>query len=178
VLTLNLSRIRTAHERFEQVYEPDVFSGPDAQAQDAYVVIQPARLAMDVHKDQKRFRLVGRVSTRLELACSRCLEPFEWPVDATFDLQYQPREQYAEHQEREIRVDDFSVAFYDNETIDLGQLMDEQFHLSLPMKPLCMDDCRGLCPLCGTNLNRSTCECRPDWNDPRLAALRALRRES
>jgi len=178
VLTLNLSRIRTAHERFEQVYEPEAFTGPDARAQESYAVVQPVRLVMDIYKDQERFRLAGRVSTRLELACSRCLEPFDWPVDAAFDLQYQPKARYEEHQEREIREDDFSAAFYENETIDLGQLMAEQFHLALPMKPLCTDDCRGLCPQCGTNLNRSTCDCRRDWDDPRLAALRALRRDS
>ncbi|MGE0704216.1 MAG: DUF177 domain-containing protein [Vicinamibacterales bacterium] len=178
MLTLNLSRIRTAHERFEQSYAPEVFTGTDAPSQDLYTIVQPVRLVVDVSKDQERFRLVGRVATRLELVCSRCLEPFDWPVDAAFDLQYQPKEKYAEHQEREIRDDDFAAAYYENETIDLGQLMAEQFHLSVPMKPLCTDDCRGLCPQCGTNLNRGTCDCRPDWDDPRLAALRALRRES
>jgi uncharacterized protein len=42
------------------------------------------------------------------------------------------------------------------------------------MKPLCRDDCKGLCPQCGTNLNRETCTCSPKWEDPRLAALRGL----
>jgi uncharacterized protein len=53
--------------------------------------------------------------------------------------------------------------------------MHEQFVLSLPMKPLCGDGCQGLCPVCGTNLNRGTCDCKPVWEDPRLAALRELR---
>ena len=39
--------------------------------------------------------------------------------------------------------------------------MHEQFVLTLPMKPLCSDDCKGLCPVCGTNLNRGTCDCKP-----------------
>jgi uncharacterized protein len=173
VLTLNLSRIRTPRERFEHVYEPDAF--PE---QDLYTVVGPVRLAMDIHKDQERFRLVGTMDTTLELPCSRCVEPFTWPVHADFDLQYQPKAAYAEHEEREIREDDFSAAYYENEVIDLGQLMAEQFHLSLPMKPLCSDDCRGLCPQCGTNLNRGTCDCRDDWDDPRLAALRSLKRGS
>jgi uncharacterized protein len=53
--------------------------------------------------------------------------------------------------------------------------MQEQFYLSLPMKPLCSEDCQGLCPVCGTNLNRDTCDCRRDWDDPRFAALKNLR---
>jgi len=95
-----------------------------------------------------------------------------------FDLRYQP---HAEHQrpgEREVEADDMDTAFYENDEIDLGQLMQEQFYLALPMKPLCKDDCKGLCPNCGTNLNKATCDCTTHWEDPRLAALRALKKES
>ena len=74
----------------------------------------------------------------------------------------------------EIQDDDLSTAFYEHDTIDLGQLMSEQFYLALPMKPLCKDACRGLCAQCGTNLNRETCGCSPAWDDPRFAALKAL----
>ena len=56
--------------------------------------------------------------------------------------------------------------------------MREQFYLSLPMKPLCREDCQGLCPACGTNLNRGLCTCKRDWDDPRMAALRNLKAES
>jgi uncharacterized protein len=99
-------------------------------------------------------------------------------VDAAFDLQYEPRKASEEHVEREIGDADFSVAYYDDQTIDLGQLIAEQLHLSLPMKPLCGADCRGICPQCGLNLNRGTCDCQRDWDDPRFAALRTLKRES
>lgn len=174
MLTLNLGRIRAAHERFEEVYEPDALGGDP----DTYRVVAPVRLVMDVYKDQERFRLVGGVKTTLELACGRCLDPFTLPVDAAFDLQYQPVATYSEHEERELGDDDFSAAYYENESIDLGQLMAEQFQLALPMKPLCGEDCQGLCALCGTNLNRGTCDCQREWDDPRLAALRALKRES
>jgi uncharacterized protein len=53
--------------------------------------------------------------------------------------------------------------------------MREQFYLALPMKPLCRADCKGLCPMCGTNLNRGTCDCKREWKDPRLSALKELR---
>jgi uncharacterized protein len=56
--------------------------------------------------------------------------------------------------------------------------MREQFYLALPMKPLCRDDCQGLCPTCGINWNKGTCDCTNQWEDPRLAALKALRRDS
>ena len=56
--------------------------------------------------------------------------------------------------------------------IDLGEVMREQFYLALPMKPLCREDCQGLCPVCGINRNRETCTCQAEWVDPRLEAVR------
>jgi uncharacterized protein len=170
---LNVGRIRAARERVERVYEPGAF----AAEPEAYQEIAPVALQFDIFKDQARFRLVGTVSTTLQLACSRCLEPFEWPVNATFDLQYRPRTDADVHtrREREVETEDFADALYEDDTVDLGELMTEQFLLSIPMKPLCQEACRGLCPQCGTNLNRATCTCVNDWVDPRLAALKALK---
>ena len=169
MLALNLSKIRTAHEQFEQVYQPGSLGRTDD-----YQIVAPVRLAFDIHKDKEQFRLEGRVQTTLELPCGRCLDGFELPVDASFDLRYQPHAENTGEGEREIEEDDLTTAFYEHEQIDLGQLMQEQFYLSLPMKPLCSDDCKGLCPACGTNLNREPCNCRRDWDDPRFAALKNL----
>ena len=173
MLLLNLATIRTPHERFDQVYSPTVFAGVDDRA--AFVVTEPVTLGFDLFKDKDRFRLSGRIQTTLEMPCSRCLESFSWPVDETFDLRFQPRTTETAETEREIEEDDFSTAFYDDDTIDLGELMREQFYLSMPMKPLCTDACRGLCAQCGTNLNRTPCDCARGWEDPRFAALKALR---
>ena len=170
MLALNLSKIRTAHEQFEQVYQPGTLPRTDD-----YQVLAPVTLVFDIHKEKEHFRLVGRVQTTLELECGRCLEPFTSPVDAQFDLRYHPHVENTGEGERAIEEDDLTTAFYEHDEIDLGQLMQEQFYLSLPMKPLCSVDCRGLCPVCGTNLNRGTCSCDRRWEDPRLAALKSLR---
>jgi DUF177 domain-containing protein len=170
MLSLDLNKIRTAQERFERVYQPDQLPG-----EQDFRVVAPVSLAFDIFKDKQMFRLVGTVATSLELLCSRCLEPFTMTVDQPFDLRYQPHAHNTGEGEREIEEDDLTTAFYDDDVIDLGQLMREQFYLALPMKPLCSDACKGLCPSCGTNLNRDTCTCERTWDDPRLAALRALR---
>jgi len=170
-MRLDLGKIRTAHERYEKVYPPDAFA-PD---QDGFRIVAPVSLAFDIDKDKQQFHLVGTVKTTLELTCGRCLEPFTLPVAAEFDLRYQPHALNAGEGEREIEEDDLTTAFYENDEIDLGQLMREQFYLALPMKPLCSDACHGLCPQCGTNLNRGTCECKTGWEDPRFAALKKLK---
>ena len=170
-MLLNLRKIRTAHERYEKVYAPEAF----ANDRDSFRVVEPVSLSFDIFKDKAQFRLAGGVRTTLELSCSRCLEGFTLPLEALFDLRYQPHAANTGEGEREIEEDDLTTAFYEDETIDLGQVMREQFYLALPMKPLCREDCRGLCPDCGTNLNRETCGCTREWEDPRLAVLKTLR---
>ena len=175
-MLLDLSRIRTPHEHFEQVYPAEAF----AADREDFRVAAPVSLAFDIFKDKAQYRLVGRTQTSLELPCSRCLESITVAVDAPFDLRYQPHAPAAtaglgKDDEREIEEDDFGTAFYEHDQIDLGQLMREQFYLAVPMKPLCDSACRGLCPACGTNLNRGTCECKRDWDDPRFAVLNTLR---
>lgn len=168
-MILDLSHIRQPETEVSRRYEPQAFAG----RANPFQVVAPVVLAMRVFKDHERFRLVGTVSTELELACSRCLEPFRFPVNAAFDLRYLPQSENT-GDEREIEEDDLTDAFYRDEAIDLGQLMDEQFYLALPMKPLCRDACKGLCPNCGVNLNETTCDCEVRWEDPRLAGLKAL----
>ena len=82
MLSLNLAKIRRAQERFEQAYEAKVFS----TEQDSFRVAAPVMLAFDIYKDKDQFRLAGNVQTTLELSCGRCLEPFSWPIDSSFDL--------------------------------------------------------------------------------------------
>ena len=141
MLLLNLNTIRTAQDRIEQVYRPDQF-----EADEDFRVVAPVSLAFDIFKGNQQFRLAGRVQTILELPCSRCLEPFTAPVDQEFDLRYQPHTVNSGEGEREIEEDDLTTAFYENDEIDLGHLMREQFYLALPMKPLCGDACRGFVP--------------------------------
>jgi uncharacterized protein len=173
-MRLDLSQVRTEREHYEKVYDPGMFSAD----REAFQVVAPVALAFDILKDKDQFHLTGTVRTMLELPCSRCLEPFTSPVDAGFDLRYQPHALNTGSDEREIEEDDLSTAFYENDSIDLGQLLREQFYLALPMKPLCRDGCAGLCPVCGMNLNRGACGCRREWEDPRLAVLKALNQKA
>ena len=132
-------------------------------------------VALEIEPDDREVWVHGRLAATMPQTCSRCLEPFEIPVDSAFELRYVPEVAGAAgSEEREVAEDDLTTAYYKNETLDLGELMHEQFVLALPMKPLCSETCKGLCPGCGTNLNKGTCDCKPSWNDPRLVALQGL----
>jgi uncharacterized protein len=170
-MQLDLARIHGPRSRVDRRYEASAFL---AWHED-FRVVDRVELGMDIAKADSRFELAGRLTAVLELSCSRCLEPLRWPVDATFRLRYQPSSfDVAVEGDRAVDEDDFEVAFYEGDTIDLGQLMREQFYLALPMKPLCRDECRGLCPVCGANRNTTTCACDAAWGDPRLAGLKDL----
>jgi len=172
-MLLDLSHIRQAETEVKRRLTPEDFAARDH----AFRVVSPAELAMTVHKDSDRFRLVGTLETAIELGCSRCLEPFTVPVRAAFDLRYLPLTQ-AGHTggdaEDEVEEDDLNASFYRDDAIDLAQLIEEQIYLALPMKPLCKPDCLGLCPQCGVNRNLETCSCQTVWEDPRLSGLKAL----
>jgi uncharacterized protein len=169
-MQLELTRYRQPLGHFSRTFEP-AEAGP---AEEAYRITTPIQLDFDIHKDKDRFRLQGTVKADLELLCSRCLEPFTLPVDAAFDMRYHPAAEMSNDEEREVPDEDLETSYYRDDQIDLNELLREQFYLALPMKPLCQDGCRGLCPQCGTNLNGEGCQCAPGWQDPRLAPLRAL----
>ena len=169
-MQLDLTRFRKPLSEFSHTFRPDEV----ATEGDAYRIVAPVVLAFEIHKDKDKFRLVGRVTTELELPCSRCLEPYRLPIDAPFDLRYLPATESSPEEEQEIEEDDLETTYYRDDVIDLNELLREQFYLALPMKPLCTEGCRGLCPQCGTNLNTGTCDCAPAWEDPRLAPLKGL----
>jgi uncharacterized protein len=170
-MILDVAKIREPLLRIDRTDEPSAFA-----AEEDYRVVEPVRVAADVRRDQEKVRIGGHVTTALELACSRCLEAFRVPVDAAFDLLYLPAASEPTAGEQEVEDDDLGTSYYRDGVIDLADLVREQFYLALPMKPLCRDACRGLCPECGTNLNTGACACTHAWDDPRLAPLKALTR--
>ena len=173
-MLLDVSRLRGAVEHIDRTYEPAAFDLKD----DEFRLAAPVTFVADVQKDAQKLRLKGRLTTTLECDCGRCLEPFAVPLDASLDLVLLPASANAGPagaDETEVAEDDLGVSFYADDTIDLGALMREQFYLALPMKPLCTEDCKGLCPVCGINRNRETCTCQTAWVDPRMDALRALK---
>ena len=170
-MLLDLNRLHGQREHFERTFAPSAFDPQDSE----YRVAAPVDFVLDVQRlADQAYGLSGRARTRLHVECSRCVEPFEVPIDAAFELRYVPQAENAGEGEVEVGEEDLVTAFSRDGMVDLIDLLREQFVLALPMKPLCSDDCRGLCPECGTNLNKTQCDCAPKWEDPRLAPLKSL----
>jgi uncharacterized protein len=173
MLLLDVARLREGSDPLERT-----IAASELAPEEDYRVVAPVVLEATVAKDKAKVRIVGHASTTLEFACSRCLDGFEMPVDARFDLLYLPAVESHDAEEIEVREEDINTAFYKEGVIDLAELLHEQLYLMLPMKPLCRESCQGLCPVCGINRNVTTCSCETRWEDPRFAGLKALLRES
>ena len=174
-MNLDLRAIKSPRDRVRRVLPG---ASLNQGGGDQYRVADTVTLDLDVRKDGSTYRVVGRLDATLELGCSRCLEPCRVVVGVGVDLLYLPALEDTGEAEVRIEESDLTSAFYQDDQIDLVQLMHEQFQLALPMKPLCGDDCLGLCTVCGGNRNTTTCQCVECWEDPRFAALKNLLNQS
>jgi uncharacterized protein len=129
-------------------------------------------VALEVEPDGSEVFVRGRLKATVEQTCGRCLEVFPARIDAPFDVRLVPKPAGADSVE--LGADDLDVDFYENDELDVARVVGNEATLALPMKPLCREDCRGLCPVCGVNRNLAPCTCDTRPPDPRLAALRDL----
>jgi uncharacterized protein len=127
------------------------------------------------HRVIQDIRLKGKLETRLELPCARCLEPVVHEVHRDFDLLYRPLGSDAGHEELSVTDAEAEIGYYQGEGVLLEDALREQVLLEVPLKLLCREDCKGLCPHCGKNLNESTCSCVAPMQDPRWSGLREIR---
>jgi uncharacterized protein len=124
------------------------------------------------------YLLEGEVSYQADLRCSRCLDPYPFANRASFAVRYRPSSPEAEEiQEVELAEGELDVEFYDARHVPLKHIAAEQIGLSIPMKTICEETCRGLCSTCGANLNREACGCQENLVDARWDALKGLRDE-
>ena len=124
------------------------------------------------------YRVDGSVSFTADFQCARCLEPYPIANTSAFHLTFAPRpEASEENEEIEVGPDELDVEFYSGRSVPLKQLAAEQIQLSIPMKPLCEENCLGLCPQCGANRNRETCSCQGSVVDERWGALQDIREQ-
>ena len=117
----------------------------------------------------------GVISAKAEIECTRCLEPFEKDLEIPFKASFVAPEHFSEEKEAELNEADLDVSIYEDDKIDLSELVREQIILNLPEQFFCSEDCKGLCDKCGANRNLIDCKCIEKEIDPRWAALKNLK---
>lgn len=125
--------------------------------------------------------LDGHLAVSINEVCGRCLSPFEERIESEFSLTFTPQKKSEPEQEElelELETEELGLISYEGEQIDLRDALQEQVVLSLPISPLCKEDCLGLCIECGKNLNKTSCDCEKKLFNNKFATLKNLKIDS
>ena len=164
---------------FKEEISPGVIDlGPDVRQRTSLHSSGRAQLIEEQHGRHERIediRLSGELSTNLEVLCARCLEPVVLPVASNFDLLYRPQGVDAGKEELSVTATEAEIGYYQGRGLLLEDALREQVLLALPLRSICREDCKGLCPHCGKNLNQEQCSCEVPLEDPRWQALKDIR---
>lgn len=137
-------------------------------------IIGPVNVAVQAHKISGGIAISGLLQGSAVMTCGRCLDEFTEDISHQFSYDCLPQAAIEEEKE-ELTADALDIYYYSGGEIDITALVHEQVALALPMRPLCKEDCKGLCPECGANRNKGDCGCRSGPVDLRLAALKNLK---
>jgi uncharacterized protein len=156
--------------------------------EDGVNAVSEVEIRLSLTKSGDEIFAGGLLSGTIRLQCSRCLENFDFLVEAPVEAPFFPADipgartaaaghakKAADQDEDEIPADEGDVNYYSGDALNLYNVMRDQVFLALPLKPLCKEDCKGLCPKCGKDLNEGPCGCKEQKPDPRLAVLKKLK---
>jgi uncharacterized protein len=164
---------------FDERLEPGTIDfGPEIRQKGKLSSQGRAQLVQEHHGKRELIndiRIVGRFSTAIEVACARCVEPITRDVANNFELLYRPQGSDAGREELSVTAVEAEIGYYQGDGLLLEDVLREQVLLALPLRAICRDDCKGLCPHCGKNLNLEQCNCAEPVDDPRWAALKDIR---
>lgn len=139
--------------------------------------LSPLRLHLSVAREYDHIRVEGRVETRTRLACSRCLAEYEAEIDSPFTIFYMRSAGVAQDEEVELAEQDLISVTFAGDEIDFTNEIAEQVLMEIPFKPLCKEECRGLCANCGADLNTTECGCSRSQANLKFSALKNLKVE-
>lgn len=149
----------------------------DLEGEDAHYLKEVYRIKGDVSLLQlgRSILVTGKMEALVEMACVRCLESFRQMIAFEFKEEYYPTVDVSSGLNLPPPEDPTAFSIGPDHLLDLREALRQYMLLALPMNPVCQQDCRGLCPQCGTNLNPGPCQCLGLSPDPRLAALAELK---
>jgi len=160
---VNLARLRRVQDGIEEFYFQETHP-PLEVGSDLLVFEDKVNLSLKIAHSENSFAVEGCLQTALRVVCCRCLREFTLPIDFLFDDVWVLAE--------DLREDQIDTAFVmEKDEADITERITEHLIMNLPMRFVCSESCRGLCPSCGNDLNINECYCREETADPRLSKL-------
>ena len=139
------------------------------------VAVRPARIAGEVSRVDGGHSLTASLAWDGRLECSRCLAPYDFSHQEDFSLMLYPRKPISEP-DLSLDREDLDAYFYDDPNVPVAPIVEERIQMAIPMKPLCREDCLGLCFQCGADRNVTRCDCVVEFIDPRWKPLELLKK--
>lgn len=129
---------------------------------------------LTVTREYENIRVTGRISAPLALSCSRCLADYTSFIDTNFTIFFRKETSVSAVSDDELELGEMDLlsSAYSGDEIDLTHEIEEQVAMEIPLKPLCNEDCKGLCHTCGIDLNTSTCSCGTESTSLKFSALK------
>jgi len=169
-MRIELEKLEERGGKFAQVYEVDGLPLDETEVR----LVEPASISGRIRRAGNEVELRGQLSAKVEVVCGRCLKPVELPLSTEFKERFVRAVSWADEEQHELQPEDLDIAVFDGEGIELDDLVREELLLSVPVNVLCREDCRGLCPVCGSDRNLNECQCQADEVDSRWAKLKEL----
>jgi uncharacterized protein len=116
----------------------------------------------------------GNIQAKVPVECSRCLKVFDYALTISLEEEYFPVIDVNSGTPLEVPEDAGNFTIDEHHILDLSEAIRQNAYLAIPMKPLCREDCAGLCQQCGTDLNQGDCGCDDEEIDPRWSKLKDL----
>ncbi len=169
--------IRLDAARYEPFFWQESIDLQEEEKRDLELLaVSPVRCRGSLTHTAPDFLLHGDLSYEQTVACNRCLKPVQQAVECAIDLVLVERSRKREATaDEQLEAQELGLVEVEGGVFDSRPLIVEQVELSLPMKPLCREDCAGLCAQCGQDLNEGRCSCVHERVDPRWAALAMLK---
>jgi uncharacterized protein len=136
--------------------------------------IEPVRTEVSAIWEYDHVRATGSVASAVQLSCSRCLAEYQQPIASNFTIFYTKAVPGELDEEVELSDSDLISVSYSGEEIDLDFEIAEQVMMEVPFKPLCSESCRGLCSVCGADLNAGECGCDRGGINLKMSALKKI----
>lgn len=156
----------------------NIWAGPIQEFGLACTILEPLKAVFTIFVQDEGVLIRGSVRGKAAVPCNRCAEDAVVEIDQHVDTFEVFPGNDEEGTDDELGVDEELLRFSpvgQGIEMNLAALAWEEFSLALPMKPLCNEACKGLCPSCGVNMNTASCSCETETFDPRMAPLRGLK---
>lgn len=172
-MIISIKGLLRGPRHFDFAFDSDWWRDRDANGQ-ILGLDGPLNVQMTISKEESNFVVEGHLSGGIRLRCDRCLGLYSHELQPEFRLFLSSSPEDPDQREIELCEEDMAVRFITGDEIDIDDIVIEQIYLSLPIKFLCSEGCHGLCPRCGTNLNRGKCGCPEENGHPAFLKLKEL----